>query len=570
MAAAGNGDRVWIAEGTYIPVAIGGRETTSEDRAISFVIPSGVEVYGGFAGDESDLSERDYPNNQTILSGNIGEETAGDNSFHVVNITGTTANTVLDGLTISDGRADDGNAASSGLGNNDGGGIFGSNNASATIRNSLITNNNASDDGGGLVTGESSSPNIINTVFSDNSADSVGGGIYFQNSDSPNITSSLFFDNASQFGGAIYHDAFNSGIVSFLEITNSTFVNNIAGDGDSLNVNKYSDSDTELIENSIFWNTEGRDNQQIFQFNRFGDSLATINNSIIPGSYEREGSANNIADNPLFFDPENNDFRLQLASPGINAGDNEAINLDQDIENNPRIFNSTVDIGAYEYGVLMNIADVTIEEGDAETTNAVFEVTLLDSLGNPPNEEITVNYTTVDDSAVAGSDFTATAGTLTFNVGESVQRISVPVTGDEIIESTERFFVELSGVTGNAAIVDGQAIGTITNDDIPKEISIGDIAVAEGNEAETAFVFTLSLNEPYVENITVDYNTVENNATAGDDFIAIDGTVTFEPGETEKTVSVLVNKVTSVTIRWSLPSLSMQPPKTPSPSTTAP
>jgi Calx-beta domain len=388
-------------------------------------------------------------------------------SYHVLDITGTTASTIIDGVTISDGRAD---GDDYGFGNNDGGGIFGLENASATIRNSVVVNNVASDAGGGLIVGEDSSVNIINTIFHNNIADGGGGAVYLYYASSPNILNSLFYENESQLGGAIHING-SSG-TNALRITNSTFANNSAGEGDSV----YHGSNTnqsEPYDNNVFWNTEGRDDNHI-AFGRNSFERVAINNSIIQGGYEEEGSEseNNITEDPLFVDADNNDFRLRLTSPGIDAGDNDAINLTTDILNNPRIFNDTVDIGAYEYGVLMSINNATIEEGDSDTANAEFTVTLLDSLGEAATEEITVNYATVDNTATAGEDYTTTEGTLVFGVGDTSKTISVPIIGDELIENNETFSLELSGLTGNAAIVDDSGSGTITNDDEPKQISI--------------------------------------------------------------------------------------------------
>ena len=535
MGAAGNGDQIWIAEGTYIPVDVEGREVADSDRQISFVIPSGVELYGGFTGGETELSQRDYESNETILSGNIGEDTAADNSFHVVDITGTTASTVLDGLTITGGRA----VLETRFRRQEfGGGIFGEENASATIRNSIITDNTASESGGGIYTGTSSSINVVNTILSNNVASETGGGFFFANINNPTIVNSLFVENESQRGGAIYGRQTTS---TALSIKNSTFANNSAGEGDSI-YRRILGENPDLYENSIFWNTEGSDDNQIL-LERFS-APAIINNSIIQGGYESEESANNIDENPLYVDPENNDFRLQLNSPGIDAGDNEAISQDEDILNNPRIFNDTVDIGAYEYGVLMSIDDATVTEGDEDSQDVELTVTLEDTLGEPATEQITVNYSTGEenDTATSNSDYILTEGTLVFNAGETSKTITIPVIGDEFIESTESFSVVLSNITGNAAITDDTGTVTITNDDALKEISISDASAVEGNsddeEAQT-IEFTVSLNESYVEDITVEYNLEQNDsALPEEDYVDSNGTVTFEPGETEQTISV--------------------------------
>lgn len=124
----------------------------------------------------------------------------------------------------------------------------------------------------------------------------------------------------------------------------------------------------------------------------------------------------------------------------------------------------------------LTISDVTLAEGNAGTTNFVFTVTL--SGAQNYCSPVMVNYATANDTATAGSDYTATSGTLTFTAPHAsnsvTQTITVPVTGETMIESNETFFVYLSGAT-NAGIADDQGLGTITNDDLPPfKVEIGD------------------------------------------------------------------------------------------------
>lgn len=106
------GTQFWLAEGTYRP-------TVTTDRTASFILASGVQVYGGFAGTETSLSGRVPGTHETILSGNIGDETSRtDNSFHVVQIIDNQQPIRLDNLTIRDGCIqpyDDGHFGGAGL-----------------------------------------------------------------------------------------------------------------------------------------------------------------------------------------------------------------------------------------------------------------------------------------------------------------------------------------------------------------------------------------------------------------------------------------------------------------------
>lgn len=97
---------VWVAAGTYKPASLTGSTGSPGERDVAFVLKSGVKVYGGFKGTEVRLSDRDIQANPTILSGDIGTPNSSlDNAYHVVLSINNTANTVLDGFTITGGHA---------------------------------------------------------------------------------------------------------------------------------------------------------------------------------------------------------------------------------------------------------------------------------------------------------------------------------------------------------------------------------------------------------------------------------------------------------------------------------
>ncbi len=196
---ANNGDQLWVAQGTYIP-------TLGTNRNIPFQLPQGVAIYGGFVGNETSLSQRDWANNITILSGDIG--TTGistDNSYIVVNVAQSTTDVTLDGFTIQHGYAD---------------GIF-LKSGSGLFINSYATN-----------TG--SNPIIENCTFSKNYSADSGGAVYVEAGAgglaSPSFTNCIFEYNESGFsGGAVYNSGFSGGDVSssFLKCI---FRNNLAGE----------------------------------------------------------------------------------------------------------------------------------------------------------------------------------------------------------------------------------------------------------------------------------------------------------------------------------------------------
>jgi Calx-beta domain len=239
---------------------------------------------------------------------------------------------------------------------------------------------------------------------------------------------------------------------------------------------------------------------------------------------------------------------LTAGSPGVGAGGGLGIasaapplaDLDSFTEshtiNNRADFNPNIS-GPYSLNGTwvppLAVSDVSTREGNTGTTAFVFTV----RLSAPSNQAVSVNYATADGSATAGSDYQAASGTLTIPAGQTTGTIPVQVIGDRLAEANETFFVNLSAPT-NATIADGQGAGTIVDDE--PRISIGDRTVTEGNTGSTSATFTVTLSAAYDVNVSVNYATANGTATAGSDYQAASGTLTFAPGETSKTVTVQV------------------------------
>ncbi len=189
------------------------------------------------------------------------------------------------------------------------------------------------------------------------------------------------------------------------------------------------------------------------------------------------------------------------------------------------------------------IGDVTVTEGNSGTVNARFTVTLSAASASA----VTVAYATADGTAGTGSDYVAKSGTLTFAAGTTQQLVDVTVNGDTTVESNETFFVNLSGPSG-ATIADGQGQGTITNDDSAPvgSLTVGDVSVTEGNSGTVNARFTVTLSGASSSAITVAYATANGTATAGTDYVAKSGTLTFAAGTTQQFVDVAVNGDTTV------------------------
>src|SRR5262249_32648527 len=182
-----------------------------------------------------------------------------------------------------------------------------------------------------------------------------------------------------------------------------------------------------------------------------------------------------------------------------------------------------------------SINDMTVTEGHTGTRAKIFTL----RLSAPSAQPVSVAYATVNGSALAGSDFQAASGTLTFAPGETIKPVTVLVNGDRLGEANETFVVTLSD-TSNATIFDGQGTGTISDDE--PRISISDVSKKEGKKGQkTSFTFTVTLSVAYDQPVTMSFQTVNGTATTGDgDYIATTGTLTFAPGETKKTITIEV------------------------------
>jgi Calx-beta domain len=130
------------------------------------------------------------------------------------------------------------------------------------------------------------------------------------------------------------------------------------------------------------------------------------------------------------------------------------------------------------------------------------------------------------------------------------QSYNVAITGDTAVEPSESFFLNLTQPT-NATLADAQAQAMIMNDDStapPPPAPNGDIKIfvdnasrAEGNSGVANLLFSVHLSAASNQVITVRYYTEDKTALAGSDYVATGGPLTFQPGETTKTVAVGIN-----------------------------
>jgi hypothetical protein len=157
----------------------------------------------------------------------------------------------------------------------------------------------------------------------------------------------------------------------------------------------------------------------------------------------------------------------------------------------------------------LSIADASIAEGNAGTSNLVFTVTLSRAVSNT----VSVQFQSADGTAsVAGGDFQAASGILSFAPGETSKTIPVAINGDLTVESAETLALTLSQAQG-AEFADANAIGTIDNDDTAS-LAINDLTQSEGNAGTTSFSFTVTLSAAVQGGVSVPFGTADGSATS--------------------------------------------------------
>jgi uncharacterized repeat protein (TIGR01451 family) len=184
---------------------------------------------------------------------------------------------------------------------------------------------------------------------------------------------------------------------------------------------------------------------------------------------------------------------------------------------------------------LLHVDNVAILEGDFGTTNAQVPFWLE----GPVGITLSLDYATRDGTALSGSDYLPVSGTLAFPPDVTNLTVPVPIVGDLTWEPTETLTL---AVTNLVNLVPSQPQATITivdNDPVPS-ISIADVSLPEGNSGTSPAVFPVTLSNPSSVPIQVSCHTTNGTATAPNDYLPTTGTLTFPPGSTNQTFSVLV------------------------------
>ncbi len=242
---------------------------------------------------------------------------------------------------------------------------------------------------------------------------------------------------------------------------------------------------------------------------------------------------------------------------------NETFNLNllsvQDAENNDITDRFTFSDDSIT-GIITNddVAQITLDFSPLDLTDGVVKVEEGDTgsqtyqaraiLTSNVQGGLSVDYTLSGGTATPGTDYESTSGTLTFNgnstSGVEVKAFNIVVYGDPSEEENETFIVALDDIANTNVPLSDIEIGNspstfeITNDD-------GTIVTVSADPNEvlentTAVEFTIELDSPSFETVTVEYTTANDTAQAGNDFVSTTDEVTFAPGETIKNVTVFL------------------------------
>lgn len=168
---------------------------------------------------------------------------------------------------------------------------------------------------------------------------------------------------------------------------------------------------------------------------------------------------------------------------------------------------------------------------------ATITVTLLNGSSNP----VSVDYSTLNSTAVAGVDYIAKAGTLSFNPGETSKTFDIQILDDSLDENDEKVIIRLANPTNDALLGEPSVAAlSITDDDLPPTISINDVNVDEGDSGNRSATFSLSLSAPSGRTVSVDVATSDGSAIAWSDYGPGLDTITFSPGVTTRSIAVPV------------------------------
>ena len=353
---------IWVAAGTYRPSR---RVHPTDVQSATFQLLSGLAIYGGFDGSETEREERNPERNTTILSGDLEER---DNSgrgnamraYHVVIASGTDSSTVLDGVVIEGGKAEGDR-----VDDNVGGGMLCIDGSPAVV-NCTFRNNEA--EGGGAMYNERSAPTLISCSIQGNEA-RFGAGVANVQSN-PTLVNCLFVGNNAAETPNSAGGAMENRDGSAPTLINCTLGGNTAVVGGAI----FNADSHPVVTNCILWqNLDAGGMNEAAQLHDEPGSMTQVNHSCIQGLTGTLGGVGNIGADPLFRDADgldgtfgtgDDDVRVSSVSPCVDAGDNAALPFDTldldddgdqfeplplDFSGSGRVTAGVVDMGSHEF-----------------------------------------------------------------------------------------------------------------------------------------------------------------------------------------------------------------------------
>ncbi len=399
--AAASGDTVLVSDGTYkeninfkgkaiTVTSVNGPATTTIDgggitSVVIFNTGEGAgSVLNGFTithGNASPLEGGGIAvSSSPTITNNVITANTGSNGGGGIGI--AFAAPLVQGNTISNNAQ---GSASGGIG---GGGISIRGESSGTrIIGNIISNNTWPSGGGGIALFAAGGPLIQNNVITGNSGGSDGGGLIMFNNASPQIIGNVFSHNTASSGGGLFWliPQSSPGIL----LLNNTITNNSATQGSAIFASGFT-SEASLQNNVIIGQT-GVD--AVFCDNFSSTTPGFTANDVFVASAvpyggicsDQTGVKGNISTDPLLVDAAVDNFHLLSASPAIDAGNNTArVALPAtDIDGNPRVFNKTVDMGAFEFQgattATFSSTSLTFADQLLGTTSAAMNVTITNT-----------------------------------------------------------------------------------------------------------------------------------------------------------------------------------------------
>ncbi len=189
-------------------------------------------------------------------------------------------------------------------------------------------------------------------------------------------------------------------------------------------------------------------------------STATVNNSSLRFTTTNWNQQQTVTVTGVDDDIDNIPDRTATVSHSASGGDYGSVSEDL-----------TVTVIDDEVSASVSIDDTSVMEGDTGTADLVFRVTLSQAM----DETMTVEWETEDGTATAGTDYNKGRGTLSFSAGDTVEMVTVQVMGDQVDESDETVMLMLSRSADGMNIADGEAVGTIIDDDEPAQAELIDL-----------------------------------------------------------------------------------------------